>query len=343
VSSLELELAEISASTSDVSRRGEWFLAALRRHLTYDAAWIAVADAEHPHYRTVAADDLDVPVRSYLEGPVMAADIEVTGTHSHGPPLSPSDLPYPSTELRTWAECLVPAGIHEALAVALFEPGGRHVGFLALLFGARTPPPPDLRRELARVTTLLGAGMDPIRGLATAARVVEGATAGVVLHADGQAAPMPGLDPDRVLRMGEEVQELAFAHLREGHTYTTFLWPTPGRERPRYVRVTVIAATSVLASTYAGMVLVSPAPPLRGLTARELEVLGYVVGGCSNQEISHRLVLSERTVATHLEHILAKLEAPSRTVAAVRAFRDGLYVPVIGPDRCAPAPRPRRR
>ena len=55
-----------------------------------------------------------------------------------------------------------------------------------------------------------------------------------------------------------------------------------------------------------------------------------MVDGASNQEISLQLVLAQRTVAAHLEHILAKLDAPNRTLAAVRACREGLYVPVSG-------------
>jgi DNA-binding NarL/FixJ family response regulator len=74
-------------------------------------------------------------------------------------------------------------------------------------------------------------------------------------------------------------------------------------------------------------VLLSPAGDLRGLTPRELEVLGLVVDGCSNQQIARALVVAPRTVAAHLEHILVKLHASSRTLAAVRAERQGLYVP----------------
>ena len=56
-------------------------------------------------------------------------------------------------------------------------------------------------------------------------------------------------------------------------------------------------------------------------------MLGLLVEGCSNQEIARTLVVTPRTVATHLEHVLGKLGAPTRTCAAVRAERDGLYVP----------------
>jgi hypothetical protein len=58
-------------------------------------------------------------------------------------------------------------------------------------------------------------------------------------------------------------------------------------------------------------------------------VLGLVVDGCSNQAIARELVVAPRTVAAHMEHILVKLQAQSRTLAAVRAEREGLYVPYL--------------
>jgi len=257
----------------------------------------------------------------------MAADIEATGTNRRQPPLSVSDLPYPGSELRTWAECLTPTGFHEGLSLALFEPGGRHVGFLALLYAGRRSPSPELRRTLARAALVMGQGMDPVRSLTLAARLVRGAASGVVLVGDGTSEALPGLTIDPLLRAGTTVLQLAHADIRAGHTYTTFLWPAD-REGPAHIRVTVIAATETTLTRHVGVVLLSAATDLRGLTPRELEVLGYVVDGCSNREISHRLVLAPRTVAAHVEHILAKLEAPTRTFAAVRACREGLYVPV---------------
>ncbi|WP_220456264.1 response regulator transcription factor [Curtobacterium sp. ME26] len=57
-------------------------------------------------------------------------------------------------------------------------------------------------------------------------------------------------------------------------------------------------------------------------------MLGHLVEGCSNLEIARALAVAPRTVAAHVEHILFKLDATSRTLAAVRAERAGLYVPV---------------
>ena len=89
--------------------------------------------------------------------------------------------------------------------------------------------------------------------------------------------------------------------------------------------------------------MLPPVPDLHGLTPRELEVLGFVVDGCSNQEIARTLVVAPRTVAAHVEHILLKLQAPSRTLAAVRAEREGLYVPSVRPPAGPRAPRPASR
>jgi predicted ATPase/DNA-binding NarL/FixJ family response regulator len=57
------------------------------------------------------------------------------------------------------------------------------------------------------------------------------------------------------------------------------------------------------------------------LTKREREIAELVALGLSNREIAERLVIAKRTVDSHLEHILAKLDFTSRTQVAVWAGR----------------------
>jgi DNA-binding NarL/FixJ family response regulator len=94
-----------------------------------------------------------------------------------------------------------------------------------------------------------------------------------------------------------------------------------------YLQVTAVATPRQPPRSLSALVLVSRPDDLYGLTRRELEVLGFLIEGHSNPHIAAELFITERTVAAHLEHIRAKLSAGSRTVAAVSAMRQGLYIP----------------
>jgi DNA-binding NarL/FixJ family response regulator len=60
------------------------------------------------------------------------------------------------------------------------------------------------------------------------------------------------------------------------------------------------------------------------LTDRELEVLRLLVEGLRQEEIASRLVVSPKTVGTHIEHIFMKLGVHSRAQAVAAAYRDEL-------------------
>jgi DNA-binding NarL/FixJ family response regulator len=62
----------------------------------------------------------------------------------------------------------------------------------------------------------------------------------------------------------------------------------------------------------------------RRLTQRELEVLHLVAHGETDQGIADQLYVSRRTINCHVANILAKLDVPSRTAAAITAARIGL-------------------
>jgi DNA-binding NarL/FixJ family response regulator len=61
-----------------------------------------------------------------------------------------------------------------------------------------------------------------------------------------------------------------------------------------------------------------------GLTPRQLEVLRLVAAGKSNREIAASLVISEHTVARHVQNIFAALGVSSRTAASAFAFEHDL-------------------
>jgi len=323
-----LELTEAGACAGTVRERAQVVLDVLARHVPYDAAWLATAEPTGHAYTFQASASLARSEVGHLAGPEMSWDTVLTPTGLPQPCPRPSERLSSAAEFATRAACLAPNDVREALAVALVDHHRRHIGVLALLYGPRRPPQGRTRRALDLLVPVVAHAVDPLLHLTTAVQLLAGAHAGAVLYPRGERGALPGLGDDALLATGSPLLAAARSALAARHPSCTFLWPRGGRHAPEgHTRVTVLADGPHSPASGLGAVVLSESGNCRGLTPRELEVLGLLVAGRSNAQIAHTLVLTPRTVATHLEHILHKLEAPTRTLAAVRADREGLYVP----------------
>ncbi|MFE7790368.1 response regulator [Streptomyces sp. NPDC057460] len=152
---------------------------------------------------------------------------------------------------------------------------------------------------------------------------------------------MPGTDGIEALRKLRELENPAKVLIVTSFTEQRTVVPAlrAGASGYVYKDVDPDALAGAIRSVYAGHVLLQPevAGALlaqedagggtgRGntLTEREREVLGLIADGRSNREIARALVLSEKTVKTHVSNILMKLDLSDRTQAALWAVRHGV-------------------
>ncbi len=156
---------------------------------------------------------------------------------------------------------------------------------------------------------------------------------------DGLEATRLIADRTRVLMLTTfDLDEYVYEALRAGAS-GYLLKKAGARELSEAVRV-VAAGEALLAPSVTRRLigefarLRPPAATARqadGLSERETQVLVLIAHGRSNAEIAEHLVVTERTVKSHVSNILAKLGLRDRTQAAIHAFETGLVRPAGRP------------
>jgi DNA-binding CsgD family transcriptional regulator len=323
-----VDVGRIASGPGSAADRATALLVALRRVVPFQAAGIYLMDPERRGQVPVVSEGYDEAVSQYILSPAVADEIELLGFDHRTDALRICDMPVPREQIHGWVKYLSPAGFQEGLGVGLFARDGRHLGILGLNTDTDRHPTEAARDLITMLAPTIANAVDPLRSIATVSAIVEGAEAGIVVTRSGTTEPLPGLPAHPLLGEGSGVLALASERLAAGRVYSSFLCPYSATDAGvGMVLITMLACPSDAPYNLVAVVLVSPPNDLRGLTRRELEILGLLVEGWSNFRIATAMVVARRTVNSHLEHILAKLGAPSRTLAAVRALRFGLYVP----------------
>jgi DNA-binding NarL/FixJ family response regulator len=166
--------------------------------------------------------------------------------------------------------------------------------------------------------------------------------AAAVLSADPDVLLLHGLSGDEaaptlcaVRKVSRSVRVLAIGARAESSTVGGMCGLLPASASPEEV----VAAVRMAAAGY----VLSRAPHggarsvdghavalANGLTERECEVLELVARGMSNAEIAGELTLSEHTIKSHVQNLLAKLGLRNRIHAVIYAFDTGLARPTGG-------------
>jgi DNA-binding CsgD family transcriptional regulator len=323
---LAVEINRVTVGTSDSTRQLAELWAPLRTVVPFEAAWIGVFDTSRHGYQTLTAVGHDAANRAYLESGGFNEQVEAFGLFRRNRPLCLRDVPVPPSETPSWAEHWWPAGYREGIGVPLVARDGRHLGIMTMYTDSPAHPSDAARDVIGTIAPMISAAIDPMNTIAGLAALVGDARAGGVVDRRGTVSRLPGMPLHPLLDQNSRIVPTALAKLTHCRTQTAFLCPDP-RGGDDYVRVTAIACPPQIPNYFVALIMISPPGDLRGLTRRELEVLGFIIDGQANQYVAHALFITERTVAAHMEHIRAKLDAPTRTVAAVRSLHLALYVP----------------
>ena len=176
----------------------------------------------------------------------------------------------------------------------------------------------ELARRLARDVVVMDVRMPRLDGIAATRRITE----------------EPGA-PRVLVLTTFDLDEHVFDAFRAGAS-GFLVKDAPGAQIVEGIRA--VAAGEGLASPSVTRRLIEPfadapgpaphgRPDLDALTPREREVLELLARGLTNAELAERLVLSEKTVKTHVGRVLDKLGARDRVGAVIRAYETGLVVP----------------
>jgi DNA-binding CsgD family transcriptional regulator len=320
------KMTQIATQRGLIVDRANALLEPLGEILPFQAVWLSRFDTVTDRYESVVTEGHSPRTETFLQSRETVATIDMLQLTQLRHAVSARDVPGgPLPEREIWAELLLPSGFKECITVGLFDSFGRHIGMLILNTDDENHPTPAESRVISDLAPLIGRAIDATQTVAGAAAMVSTATAGVVLDRAGNLLPLPGLPGHPLLAPASAALTMAISRLDPQTRYARFLYPNVGAKG--YVQITIFTVEPQPFAELTAVALLSPAPDLHGLTHRELQVLGLLVDGWSNQRIAATLWIRVRTVNAHVEHILTKLAAATRTAAAVCAVREGIYVP----------------
>lgn len=230
----------------------------------------------------------------------------------------PLPMGSPGTELY-YRRHLEPYGWRSGLTAPLFVTEGRYTGLLHV--NSREAFPPETTTVISAVSSTLAHVTDLTRCVIDPLGLPPGFHA-VAFERGGRRRGVAGWPASEAIDQEPTMAELARDFIDSRELSRRGLWLDSSGQW-REVRVHR-AGVGFHGAIQGAVIAERPCSLPYDLTAREIEVLTRVAAGDSNPQIAAALVLSVRTVTTHLEHIFAKLGCDSRTRLTTKVLAEGL-------------------
>lgn len=287
----------------DVKTRASDVVDELKGVVGHAGALLARWDPTRSHHVPLAVSRYEASVAEAVVSGAYVSDPKWPKMQQRRSPMRWIDVPGYSSSSPFFRDVLRPHGLYEGLTLPLYSPTG-YVGMLALNVDSYTPPSKD-------VVALLEACVPSLSDLVESA-----GHGGFMIASDGTVG---GYVDDEV---PDGLIDAAQGLVRSGHSPSKFMVKGPGRT---VFPAEIVPCGAGVKSQHLVNWRRGSLP--YGLSPRELDVVSGLVGGLSNREISARHEISHRTVSTHVERILHKFSASSRTAVASIAIGEGIYVP----------------
>lgn len=297
-------------------------LALLRDGLGFDASLLTVMDPSDPgHHRPVAGGGYSQSVVQHMTSEYVARCPGYAYATTAGVAARVCDTPFDFRETRTYQEHLGPSGFNEGVTLYLDIPWAGTNGMLAMSSTSRNPMTAETRLGL----TILGPELATVAAGPTE-DVFDDVRDGDLLsevRPDGHIVWLSG-DPSACELPVESVLDLArYVRVSRRHRAAVF-------RRDRAGIWWHLAGVQRHTTHHPGRVVVhlTQRSPGGGLTPREIDVLQLVAQGQTNSEIAAELVISLRTVKSHVEALLLKLGQTHRAGLVRVAVEEDLLDPL---------------
>ncbi len=220
----------------------------------------------------------------------------------------------PSSYLDSYSvQCVFrPAGYREGLTAYLVTRESRYTGAFHVSTETTCDPSDEAYATIDWLRLVFASICDVMRGPLWLAASLEPSAHAVVVSLAGDVVELPGRRAGPWLNGDSVLLRLVRPRLRRE---LRFLWDD-GDSGWHRIHVLPSRGGSLLTET--------PTSLPHELTPRELDVLTLVAAGWSNQAIADALIVAQRTVATHVEHLLEKLDCPNRVACTALAVSEGL-------------------